>query len=198
MGSWFSKKHDSSDDSDNEARPEEDLLKTDLGDQLAMSNLLNDQVLEYFQDKGYKINYKWDNSKMQAMLVLCILCAIAHAKLIPFPDDRYLSWVLFFIFFAMNTIGTLHLYFIERDIIVTAKAKKTNVPSLHIFIRASIPKYRDHYKISIEFDHATEKRKVGEDIHLGSLFDEEGNLYLPSLHKPLDALMKQFLKKKSN
>lgn len=170
MGSWFSKKHDSSDDSDNDVGPEEgrvnpidrsidpdvevyscvhlpvDVLKTDLGDQLAMSHFLNDRVLEYFQEKGYKINFKWDNLKMLAMFVGAILCAINHAKLIPFPKDRYFSMVLIFMyviypsaqiyaigthdktkfgrFFAMSTIAALHLYFIEKDIIVTAKAKK--------------------------------------------------------------------------
>ena len=64
--------------------------KLELGDYIAMRNMLADQMVEYFQDAGYTIDFTWDNRKLMSMALACTIALGTHFNGMEFPDNWWI------------------------------------------------------------------------------------------------------------
>lgn len=55
-------------------------LKVEIGDQNAVKNMLDDAIVDFFQEKQsqYTLHYGWDNAKLLIMLIAGLIAAASH------------------------------------------------------------------------------------------------------------------------
>ncbi|OQR95842.1 signal peptidase complex subunit 2 [Thraustotheca clavata] len=211
MGAWWSKRKDEDEEDEVEEKEQGkeatkyvemillcvlELTKIDTGDQSAVKNVFDDNVIEYLKEEAkFGFNYKYENMKMLAMVIAIAFAIGTVWHETPFPEDWLIIVVCAGAFFVMNSLLTGYIMFIERDIIARVYLVKENL-SDQVFVRARIPQYKDHYNLTLQ-SCAKDTKKVSTELYIGTYFDEEGYFDQPSFKKDVAKLVAQYKKQKT-
>ncbi|OQR93660.1 signal peptidase complex subunit 2 [Achlya hypogyna] len=195
MGAWFSRRKPEDDD-DVEEEPEVALTKIDTGDQAAVKNLFDDNVVEYLKDEAkFSFNYKYDNLKMLTMVVAIAFAIGTVWHETPFPEDSNIILVCAGGFFVLNSLLTGYIMFIEKDIIARVFPVKES-PEDFFYVRTRVPQYKDHYNLTFE-SGLHKKKLVKAELYIGTYFDEEGYFDQPAFKKAVAGLVTKYTKAKT-
>lgn len=183
-----------------EEEEEEELVQVDASSPSAVRVNLEDHIPEYFRKRGYKLDHKTENIRMVLMAFLIVLALIAqfHTKYtgIEFPHDAEIVVPLMAVFGIGTMVLMLITEFIEQDIVSIAIPKNTSSQDQHIVVRASLPRYEDHFQISVE--HRGNPSKIEEKWYLGDLYDGEGYFDSVTFDQKMRDLVNKLQTKKKN
>mmetsp|Transcript_47843 Transcript_47843/g.95763 ORF Transcript_47843/g.95763 Transcript_47843/m.95763 type:complete len:220 (-) Transcript_47843:77-736(-) len=179
---------------ENAAAPAQDYTykSANPGDTASTKGLLDDGVVQAFEDAGFGEDHKMSNFKLVLGTIACILALVAQfwphpLKPMPFPESRPLLLVCcvsyFFLSFALQLITT----FYEKDtILYTMPPASTSacwaaLKDRRVVVSTVLPRFSIDYTLSVALTDLTGKAIEGETyeqvMKLTDYFEENGTFH---------------------
>jgi len=175
----ISEPDDDSEDSENEGTDSLELLQVDVGDIVKLKQVLDEAVFSALLDDPPLVeeDYTLENIKLLLMSLACACAAVGQFSPLPFPESRAILGACCIAYFTLSGILQLVLTFIERDTILITKPPKNGdykIKNKGLRIRSDLPRYDEHYSVTIEYDKMENSPFVKEAWSVGKFFDGEG------------------------
>ncbi|TDH72231.1 uncharacterized protein CCR75_005609 [Bremia lactucae] len=166
-------------------------LHIETGDQVAVKNLLDDTIIEFFKEKkAYKLHYGWDNAKMILMGLAVVIAAASHFYKHPTVSEEVFVYSCVIGYFIIQGLLLGYVTFIEKDILVRMTRSKSNSGTA-ILVRTTFPYTDAHYTISIHPADAKGKQRK-EELYIGRYFDKDGYFSKEAFTKDIEAVLLRF------
>ncbi|GLE05984.1 hypothetical protein PINS_up015195 [Pythium insidiosum] len=123
---------------------EENPHRVDVGDQNAVKNMMDDAIVEFFQEHSeFAVHYGWDNTKLLLMVIACAIAGVSHFYRPPHVPEHLIVLACVVAFFVIHGLLFTYATFIEGDILLRVSRKE---PSSHVmFVKTEFPFTEENY-----------------------------------------------------